>query len=68
MSSVVQQRRPKNECTPTFDLKVTLCYYYTEPLDQTLYMKSDWFLALSNSALKVVPIGKNYSEVGLFWG
>ena len=22
----------KNECTHTFDVKVTLCYYYTEPL------------------------------------
>ena len=66
ISSVVHQRRhPKNECTPTFDLKVTLCYYYTEPLDQTLYMKSDWFLTLSNSASKVVPIGKNYSKVGV---
>ena len=28
-------------------------------------MKSDWFLALSNSASKVVPIGKNYSKVGV---
>ena len=46
------------------DLKVTLYYYCTEPLYQALYMTSDRFLALSNSALKKVS-GKNYSKVGI---
>ena len=29
-------RHSKNECARTFDVKETLCYYYTEPLYQAL--------------------------------
>ena len=52
-------RHSKNEYARTVDFKVTLCYYYTEPLYYVVHMTSDQFLALSNSTLKVVS-EKNY--------
>ena len=54
----------KNKCARTSDVKVTLCYYYTEPLYLALPMTSEQFLALSNSTLKVES-GKNYSKIGI---
>ena len=47
-----------------FDLKLTLRYYYTEPLYQALHVTSNRFLVLSNCALKVVN-GKDYSKIGI---
>ena len=49
--------------TCTFDLKVILLSFYG-PLKKAIHITRNWFLALSNSKLKVVSL-KNYFKVGI---